>query len=82
MENSLFAQGFSLMLYGMGVVFVFLTLLIYTVKGASAVILRWFPERLPVVRAPARKKTLPASLPPLTLKIIQAAIDQHRRPQR
>ena len=82
MENSLFTQGFSLMLYNMEIVFVFLTLLIYTVKGASAVILRWFPEQLPPVKAPVRKATAPASLSPLTLKIIQAAIDQHRQQQR
>ncbi len=79
MDNALIDQGLSLMLYGMGVVFTFLILLIYATAGMSAVIQRWFPEKeVPV--AP-KKKSLrkDTGVSPLTLKIIQAAVDQHRQ---
>lgn len=82
MDNSLIDQGFSLMLFGMGTVFVFLTLLIFATGAMSSVILRWFPEK--IVEPTAKKKRPPAAttsgapVAAATLKIIQAAIDQHR----
>ncbi len=78
MQSALIEQGFMLMLYGMGVVFIFLTLLIFATSGMSKAILRWFPQAEPP--KPARKKTrTPATaVSPLTIKIIQAAIEQHR----
>ncbi|PWQ96493.1 OadG family protein [Leucothrix pacifica] len=81
MESSLIAQGFDLMLFGMGTVFVFLTLLIFATTAMSKAILRWFPEK--VVEAPApRKKPAAVSgsaIAPATLNILQAAIDKHRK---
>ena len=78
MQSALIEQGLSLMLYGMGVVFVFLTLLIFATTGMSAIVQRWFPEK-PEPVLPVRKKSAVAgSVSPLTLKIIQAAIEQHR----
>lgn len=81
MDNSLIDQGFSLMLFGMGTVFVFLTVLIFATGAMSNVIMRWFPEKIvePTVkkkRAPAATSGAPVSA--ATLKIIQGAIDQHR----
>lgn len=80
MPSSLIDQGFNLMLFGMGTVFVFLTILIFATTGMSKIVTRYFPEK--VVAAPANKKksaTVGAmSVPAPTLKIIQAAIDQHR----
>lgn len=78
MSTSLISQGFDLMLYGMGVVFVFLTLLIFATTGMSAVIQRWFPEKeepAPVKRKSSKKD---GAVSPVTLKVIQAAVDQHR----
>lgn len=70
------------MLFGMGTVFIFLTLLIFATNGMSKAILRWFPEKA-VEPATPRKKAAPvatgAAIAPATLKILQAAIDQHRK---
>ena len=80
MTSSLIEQGFNLMLFGMGTVFVFLTILIFATSSMSKFITRYFPEK--AVAAPAPKKKAAAigasSVAPSTLKIIQAAIDQHR----
>lgn len=77
MQSALIEQGFSLMLYGMGVVFTFLTLLIFATTGMSKAIARWLPEAEKPVK-PVRKKSAKTAVSPLTLKIIQAAIKQHR----
>lgn len=80
MQNALIEQGFSLMLYGMGVVFIFLTLLIFATLGMSQVIQRWFPQT-EAPEKPLRKKSSKTVVAPLTIKIIQAAIEQHRSRQ-
>lgn len=83
MDNSLIQQGLNLMLFGMGTVFVFLTILIFATGTMSKVILRWFPEKI-APPAAAKKRPKPAlggSIAPATLKILQAAIDQHRKPK-
>lgn len=78
MQSALIEQGLSLMLYGMGVVFIFLTLLIFATTGMSAIVQRWFPEKAEPA-LPVRKKSATAgTVSPLTLKVIQAAIEQHR----
>ena len=80
MSSSLIDQGLNLMLFGMGTVFVFLTILIFATSSMSKIITRYFPEKI-VAAAPKRKKAAAhgaTSLAPTTLKIIQAAIDQHR----
>lgn len=82
MNSSLIEQGFDLMLFGMGTVFVFLTLLIIITTFMSKIIVTWFPEK--VVEAPAPRKKPAASgaaVAPATLKIIQAAVEQHRKRQ-
>lgn len=81
MTSSLIDQGFNLMLFGMGTVFIFLTILIFATSSMSKIITRYFPEK--VVAAPTARKKKSAALgattvAPATLKIIQAAIEQHR----
>lgn len=79
MQESLLAQGFDLMVYGMGTVFVFLGLLIAVTVAISKVVVRFFPEA-PV--APKTIKTLSpkpaAAVDPQTLAAIKAAVGQHR----
>ena len=80
MSGSLINQGFNLMLFGMGTVFVFLTILIFATSGMSKIITRYFPEKA-VATKPSKKKSASlnaSSVAPATLKIIQAAIQQHR----
>ena len=75
--NELIFQGLDLMLYGMGTVFLFLTLLVFATTGMSAVVARGLP---PPTTQPVADSShaVGAETPPLTLKILQAAIDKHR----
>lgn len=80
MDNSLIEQGFDLMLFGMGTVFVFLTLLIFATSAMSKAILLWFPEKIVETPAPRKRPAVTGSaVAPATLKVLQAAIDQHRK---
>jgi len=79
MKDTLIEQGLNLMLFGMGTVFIFLTILIFATGAMSSVINRFFPEKAAVT--PSKKKPVgqaATSIPPSTLKILQAAIDKHR----
>ena len=80
MKSTLIEQGLNLMLFGMGTVFVFLTILIFATGAMSKIITRYFPEKA-VVANPRKKKAAAqgaTSVAPSTLKIIQAAIEKHR----
>ncbi len=77
--NELLHQGLNIMLYGMGTVFLFLSLLVLVIMGMSAFIQRCLPEPLAV---PVRKRNRQAPSAPIsasTLAILQAAIDRHRQ---
>ncbi|MCY4270923.1 MAG: OadG family protein [Gammaproteobacteria bacterium] len=72
MEN-LFSQGLPLALFGIGVVFVFLCLLILATRAMSALAARLAPA---AGTAPA--ETSPSHLPPAQMAAIIAAITLHR----
>jgi oxaloacetate decarboxylase (Na+ extruding) subunit gamma len=77
----LLEQGIDLMLFGMGTVFVFLTLLVLATGLMSSLIQRFFPE--PEIEAPLPQngRLLPAktvAVDTKTLSVIKAAIEQHR----
>jgi oxaloacetate decarboxylase gamma subunit len=79
MQESLFTQGLSLLVYGMGTVYVFLGLLIAVTSAISKVVVRFFPEAPPAPKAPKTFSAKPAAaVDPQTLSVIKAAIDQHR----
>ncbi len=79
MQDSLMEQGINLMIFGMGTVFVFLTLLVVCTYFMSRFITRFLPE--PVAEV-SEKKTQPvaaSSLSPTTLKVIEAAVAAHKK---
>lgn len=61
MEN-LLSEGLTLMIFGMGFVFVFLTLLVFVTKTMSSLVNKYFPEAAPVAKPkPAAKAAAPAA---------------------
>ena len=63
------------MLFGMGTVVVFLTLLVFITSGMSALVSKYWPPPEPA--APA-----PTAVDGRTLAVISAAIHQHRSKQK
>ena len=77
MDSSLIAQGLDLLLYGMGTVFTFLTLLVGVTMLMSALVNRLAAEEIEII-AGASGQTGNEAVEPQIAKVIQAAIDQHR----
>lgn len=75
-SSELLMEGVELMVFGVGVVFSFLVLLVICINIMSWVVNRFFPEAAPVVAAPRR--TAPHSVDPELLAVIGAAVSQHR----
>ena len=75
MQESIFQEGIDLMLYGMGTVFVFLTLLVIATGIMSGLVQRHFPDRVPPAPAPSAPSRVDD---PRLLAIIKSAIEQHR----
>ncbi|MFG0380832.1 OadG family protein [Pseudomonas sp. zbq_18] len=76
----LLLEGVELMLFGMGIVFSFLILLVFAIRLMSAVVARFAPEPVPQPVATAAPPS--ALVDPDTLAAIQAAIRQHRAKRR
>ncbi|MFX4227549.1 MAG: OadG family protein [Porticoccaceae bacterium] len=69
------ADGLNLMLYGMGTVFVFLTLLVACTSIMSALVTRFYQE--PAAESAAVKDS--RSIDSKTIAIIKAAIAEHKK---
>ncbi len=83
MQQTLLQQGLDLTLYGMGTVFVFLTLLVVCTMAMSVVVEKYFREPQPdVANAPGRPgsgRSIGADeVSPKLVAVIQAAIHEHR----
>lgn len=78
MKDTLLEQGIELMLFGMGTVFVFLTVLVIATFAMSTLIGRYLPEEV-ATPTPSSRATSSGAVDPKVVKIIQAAIEQHRR---
>ena len=77
MDSLLISQGLDLMLYGMGTVFTFLTLLVGLTALMSRSVMRFSKEESAEVEVSTHQihSTL---VDKKIVKVIQAAIDQHR----
>lgn len=81
METSLIDQGVSLMLYGMGTVFVFLTILVFATNLMSKVVNHLTPEQTKSDSPPelAMPVATPQSMPKANvITAIEKAIAEHR----
>ena len=75
-SEPLFQQGLSLMMYGMGTVAVFLSVLVVLTVLMSKVLTRWFPEADKAAGLAAIQDQ--GDIDPHIVTVIQAAIDKHR----
>ncbi len=84
MQQSIMAQGADLMLFGMGAVFVFLTLLVFCTRFMSWAVNRFIPEPEQVITPLAPLPSVVSttdSIEPKVLAAIHGAISQHRAKQ-
>ena len=80
--SELLASGLELMLLGMGIVFVFLTILVITLRGMCALAAR-FDDGEPEVAAPAAVNVTDGGAADSTVvAVISAAIARYRSAQR
>jgi len=77
MQENTLDQGINLMLYGMGSVVVFLTVLVIATVIMSAIVQRFFPQE-PESLQPIKATPLTGVSDPKVIAIIEAAIKQHR----
>ncbi len=87
MQGSIVNQGVELMLFGMGTVLVFLTLLVLAITLMSWVLQRYFPllETKPAVNLSKGTATVPATAfaagDATLVAVISAALHRHRSKQ-
>lgn len=79
-SQQLLMEGVELMFFGMGLVFLFLILLIYCIRGMSFVLERLAPDESNVATAvpTAMQRVSTQAVDADTLNAIQTAIKQHR----
>ncbi|MCG8671708.1 MAG: OadG family protein [Pseudomonadales bacterium] len=75
--NTLLAEGLNLMLLGMGAVFVFLTVLVFTTTFMSRIIGKYAPTR-PAVAKASTPQPVAVNDDKQLMAVITAAIHQHR----
>ncbi len=75
MQGDIVAQGIELMVYGMGTVLVFLTLLVFATTGMSRMVNRYFPEPIPAADTSGSADT---AVDARLVAVISAAIQRHR----
>ena len=73
----LMASGVELMFVGMGIVYIFLTMLVIAINLMSALVQRFFPEPLPLATPTTSKSS--GGLDRSTVAAISAAIHQYRK---
>ena len=78
--EGLMSEGFSLMVFGMGFVFVFLTLLVFATTGMSGVVGKVAPDPEPKAAKPRAPAAAPAAANnnDELVAVMTAAVHQHR----
>ena len=74
-EVTLIEQGLDLMLYGMGTVFIFLTLLVIVTTLMSSIVQRWLPDDDFEIAPPPSTNF---GVDERVAAVIQAALEKHR----
>ena len=78
MDSTLISQGLDLMLYGMGTVFTFLTLLVGVTTLMSKTVNKLVVEQPETAVSSVATVLVQSPVEPRIAKVIQAATDQHR----
>ena len=79
MQSTLFQQGLDLLVFGMGTVFIFLTVLVVCVYVMSKLIGSFIVEDEPQIPEMAKPVNISVgSVDPKILAVIQDAVYQHR----
>lgn len=78
-DGMLWSQGLELLVYGMGTVVLFLSLLVFATRGMSAAVARWFPEPGRHDEPRSAPGTAGESPSPEVIAAISLAIHQHRQ---
>lgn len=76
--DNLISEGLSLMVYGMGFVFVFLTLLVFATSLMSKLTTKFLPEPVVVPKAKPAASVAASSNSDEVLAVISAAVHHHR----
>ncbi|MDF1764640.1 MAG: OadG family protein [Oleibacter sp.] len=79
-EQNLVSQGLELMIFGMGVVFVFLIMLVFVTGLMSKLVTKFTPE--PVLVPVKPKVNKQSGVDPQLLKVLSAAVKEHRERQK
>jgi oxaloacetate decarboxylase gamma subunit len=78
MDSLLISQGLDLLLYGMGTVFTFLTLLVGITSIMSGIVMRFAKDEMSEAQG-SSNEIHTALVEPRIIKVIQTAIDEHRK---
>ncbi|WP_136256037.1 OadG family protein [Onishia niordana] len=77
MQDSLMNEGLMLMVFGMGFVFVFLTVLVIATTGMSKLVSRWAP--VPAKPEAAPRAPAPAAQDDDLMVVISTAVHRYRQ---
>lgn len=71
-------EATTLMVTGMGVVFIFLTILIFLIRFMSTLVPQEVPEKLVAAKTTKANQSTSSTVSPQVVAAISAAIQQHR----
>lgn len=81
-EPGLVTQGLELMIFGMATVFVFLTMLVFITDQMSKLVSKFAPEEEVVVAPKPAAAPQTQGVDPQLLKVLSAAVKEHRSRQK